>query len=363
MNRKILYFIIVAITTLLSFGSCTSEPENEPDYNPGSNPGNNPSVNPPTTTSYDVYVVGYETGNDSVAKYWKNGVGFELPQGTYAHSIAIVNGDIYIAGGYKNSAKYWKNGQPVNLADGGAYLAEAHDIKIYNGDVYVSGMIEDKRHNTTSAAGMTRRPVYWKNGQVVDVGSYTSQGILRGEEKATHICFDDGSIYLYLSNINSRAVVYWRDGQRIACNTAPSRDIGVCMDVKNGDVHIAGISITANVGQCVAYWKNTYYTAITDYTHYTSSFGNTYNVTDIEAYNNDVYIAGSDDAGNATYWKNGKAVVLEGGSIAGAIKIADGNVFAAGGGRKTLNYWQNGKVSKFNATGDVTVTAMAVVKK
>jgi len=58
-----------------------------------------------------VYLAGY---NGSNAAYWKNGKLFPLPNGTYAHSIQVVGGDVYAAGeGFFNSnmrALCWKNG-------------------------------------------------------------------------------------------------------------------------------------------------------------------------------------------------------------------------------------------------------------
>ncbi len=76
----------------------------------------------------NVHVVGYETlpSTLSKAKYWKNGVSVAIDLGYQSvfNSIAIKNGDVYIAGAENNNstsrsvAKYWKNGVATILSNG-----------------------------------------------------------------------------------------------------------------------------------------------------------------------------------------------------------------------------------------------------
>jgi hypothetical protein len=84
----------------------------------------------------DVYVVGYVYNDPYQAVFWKNGVLNTLPDGSngkdsFAHSIAIVDGDVFIAGavdvfydfqgeGSTSTACYWKNGVKTNLLDNGS---------------------------------------------------------------------------------------------------------------------------------------------------------------------------------------------------------------------------------------------------
>src|SRR5690606_2000508 len=71
----------------------------------------------------DVYCVGeiYD-GNVITATIWKNGVVQSLPLGLHAYSVCVFNNDVYVAGdGMVDSFKvgmYWKNGVPVKLPDG-----------------------------------------------------------------------------------------------------------------------------------------------------------------------------------------------------------------------------------------------------
>ena len=66
-----------------------------------------------------MYVAGLEyDGNSMFAKYWKNGVAVNLPNGTQAKSIYVYGNDVYVAGDNNGKAKYWKNGVEVSLSNG-----------------------------------------------------------------------------------------------------------------------------------------------------------------------------------------------------------------------------------------------------
>ena len=345
-------FLFLLMSFLLTVSCSKTDDVNTETSNNNKENDNRYDYEPVDEKKYDVYIVGYEEiGGVNIAKYWKNGVAHILPEGDIAQSIEVVNNDVYIAGYYKkgtkNVAKYWKNDLSVNLTDG-SIGARAHDIIVYNNDIYVTGMVGDYNMNS-----LQRKAVYWKNGKKTEITPLVS-GKQYVEEIARDICFDKGEMYILLENINSRDnTLYWRDGKRFECK---GKGDGICMDVKDGSVHIAGISIVYGPQRAVTYWKDSYLTGITDHTV------NGYDVTDIEVSGNDVYIAGR-DAGDAVYWKNGNSIILKGGSIAGAIKFIDGKVFAAGGDRKKLNYWENGQLTTYTTTGEVFVTSMAVVKK
>ncbi len=77
--------------------------------------------------SDDVYLTGSESnGTKEIAKYWKNGIGFSLTDGTsysFGHDIGVAGSDIYVVGGENTSsgfqvAKYWKNDKVIPLTNG-----------------------------------------------------------------------------------------------------------------------------------------------------------------------------------------------------------------------------------------------------
>lgn len=126
----------------------------------------------------DVYVAGSEeNGTAHVAKYWKNGQAVLLTNGAAvsasATSIAVVGTDVYVSGwegdflgrvgGTGSVAKYWKNGQMVSLTTGTTY-AYTSSIAIFQGDVYVAG------HE--GSTGLKAK--YWKNGQAVPLPGTTA---------------------------------------------------------------------------------------------------------------------------------------------------------------------------------------------
>ena len=136
------------------------------------------SINTEATSVYvskngDIHVVGYERPNTSVfpiaAKYWKNGIVQNLPNGTYANSVYVSGNDVYVAGGNGYSAAVlWKNGIAQNLPNGDY----ASSVYVSGNDVYVAGTY------SWDAA------VLWKNGiaQNLPNGDYASSVYVSGND-------------------------------------------------------------------------------------------------------------------------------------------------------------------------------------
>jgi hypothetical protein len=198
----------------------------------------------------DVYVGGQD---GTVAKYWKNGRGIALTDGSVYStvvSIAVEGDNVYAAGNIGNVGGYWKNGH-FNLLKGvGGNNAQVSSILIVKHDIYIGGAeVIDEFGNTMAT--------YWKNGIPIPLGV----PILNG------------------SFANSIAV-------------------------SRNDVYACGWQITSDRPEA-AFWENGMITGVLRFRDATS----------IALSNNDVYIVGHEfgfDINQAHLWKNGVTTNLAG---------------------------------------------------
>lgn len=165
----------------------------------------------------DIYIGGYEYNGSQkqVAKIWKNGIASALSDGTTMANVfqAVVSGgNVYAAGvdqvGLINpttfnptyQAKYWKNGVGVPLTDGTRNSA-ASSIFVSGTDVYVAGY----QNNAGGEAVAT----VWKNG----VANELTDGTLRGY--ASSIYVSDGDVHVVGFERNGESgmttVKYWKN--------------------------------------------------------------------------------------------------------------------------------------------------------
>jgi hypothetical protein len=224
------------------------------------------TLSQPVMGGVDVYIAGmalddYFTG--PYARYWKNGVVYQLPASALRKdarglAIAVSGADVYVAGYVVRSeghgyyvAAYWKNGVRTELT------TESHvdgsmttGIAVSGSDVYVTGYETD--------ADGRRLATLWKNGVPTRLSDGTKNVYACG------IFIDGNDVYVSgweppALNSGASSVFYWKNSERVVLETntesTPSHNGGNSITVVNGDVYVAGLSYDGSTTK-VVYWKN-----------------------------------------------------------------------------------------------------------
>ncbi len=313
----------------------------------------------------NVYLCGY---NGNTAAYWKNGQLFQLPGGTFAHSIFLQGNDIYISGEENGAAglraMYWKNGSPVYLTDG-TYAAVANSIWVAGSDVYVAGY-----QRTANDPNYQASARYWKNGVPVSLtaGTPTNSGVLY----AIRVVGNDVYAAGFTRNdfLGNGVATYWKNGIAYPLHDSTNSIVSaLALFVDGDDVYVGG-QVKPGIGLAgvpvAKYWKNGVGVSLTDGTRHACIYG-------LFVKNNDVYAVGSESSGFggrsvALYWKNGSVNWLTDGTqnaTATSVFVKDNDVFIAGGEDDFyLNavYWKNGLVQPLQLTAPITRSKFVVVQ-
>ncbi len=306
-----------------------------------------------------VLVAGSESnGEVSVAKYWINGQGVELSDGSssaFATSIFASGNNVYVAGVDGGEPVYWKNNTEIKLPHISVSPARIYNIFVSGREVYVAGSDDGA--------------VYWKNGKEVRLNS-----VSRSDARSIFVAGKD--VYVATMNFDFSPGVYWKnEDENLLEPVEPALTrVGVNVNsifVSGSNVYVVG---TLGLGdrQVPRYWVNG---KINELTERPNSFSTV--ATSVFVANNDIYIAGhtwafTDVNGyvkqDALYWKNGEAIYITDNNTpnfasANSIYVSGNDVYLSGNTNTGATYWKNGNEVKLtNGARTSVANAIFVIK-
>lgn len=240
----------------------------------------------------------------AIAQYWENGTPHDLTNGTFdavAESIVVTeNGDKHVVGYEKNAndntvAKYWKNGIVSSLpATISGQSSSANDLAISGSDVYISG--DENSDNGNSIA------VYWKNNNKEYLSSATNNTF------ATAIAAKNNKSYVsgYERNGSISTAYIWINGVPTILSPGSHNSQATDVFVVGTKVYVSGYELLA--GKTVAlYWESDTVNGLNFTVHYLSDALNYAIATSIIVIGNDVYTGGVENLWSK-YWKNNIAI-------------------------------------------------------
>lgn len=353
----------------------------------------------------DVYVVGIErTGSEyssAVAKVWKNGKPWDqaryhatIPgalgdgeKSSYAESVYVWDGDVYVAGTEYRVPVIWKNGQPWDrtkyhdiqpgcLVKDDESSGDANSVYVSDGAVYVTGSHGDYAE-------------VWKDGQPWETAQYndTYEGALTDGTKSVaglSILVSGKDVYV-AGHENYFVAKIWKNGQPWdqaqyhasnpgALTNGKGMAGAYSLAVMNGHVLVAGYERNVSTGKDVAKvwedgrpWSKPPYAdgALTDGSKNAT-------VHSIVATDEGTYVVGYDDH-YAKVWKDGKPWdqaqyhttspgALTDGTLwsqANSVFVMGGSVYVVGYEDDAAKIWKDGKPwdqAQYHATNPGALT-------
>jgi len=290
----------------------------------------------------DVFLVGLHTTGAGKAvstfKYWKNQMEYTLEG--YGADIFVEGNNVYIAGAIRINgiwiACYWKNGERFDLTDGTSD-AVAMSIFVKDDNVYAAGTMEVNQKELATV---------WKNGEArLLFDNFTSIAksiVLEGNDVYVLVTLEEIGV--------SRAAVYFKNDEIVHLGSSTAFSDAEDIFVMNGDVHVVGWEVNdSNDSYDVAkYWKNGQEIALVDENEHSKALS-------VFIEKNQVHIVGvsggvATDNVHATYWRNGEEIQLQNNtsSFASKIIIIDGIANIIGGYAPDSNtygrYWVDGEL-------------------
>ena len=200
----------------------------------------------------DVYIAGtINDGGNTRAAVWKNGsLLYQLTtdnSNSYANSISVSGGNVYVCGSHSTNAVVWKNGTITALGQG--YYNSSSDYVYYYGtamqvsgdDVYVAGYLGNDRSYNSS--------MIWKNG--TELYSWVQNAVF------TDIAISGDNVYVsgYKKDEFFRYVAtVWKNGDELYSDIAGSEFSSI--SVSENDVYVTGYTTNSASNKVATVWKN-----------------------------------------------------------------------------------------------------------
>lgn len=297
----------------------------------------------------DVYVAGSGGCRDNTRfTYYKNGQqGGPLMNGkiSSATSILIVGSDVYVTGDLDFKPVYWKNGQVVQLpstaTSSGNFPSGAFSIAVTGNDVYVAG---NGYKPNRGGINEDLQPRYWKNGQEILLPLPPDPNGGDNDGSADFIAVVNNDVYVIGRDIYYTPL-YWKNGQLVKTVNNELQRV-VTITTLNGDVYAVGAH-----NKQAAYWKNGQTKVLTTEESLATAIavaGNDVYVTGVigSYYGKNLY-PGYGNGGMGKYWKNGQPVELSGAisPYPTSIAVAGSDVYVAGIDQGNMRFmlWKNGQ--------------------
>ena len=365
----------ILILSVILFGSCKKDKDD-----PGGGSGGGGSLN--------IYLAGNDkTGDGSRPAFWKNNTKTDLPNsfGGDAYSITVDGSNVFVAGRHwvngaqtRFSPCYWLSGTRKELPlldDRGNGIARS--VVSFNGTTYIAGTCSDSLEFFANS-GWRNLPVYWKNGQIIQLELLDGFG--NGSASSIALVAAPNRVITYIAGTSYAPngydePCYWKIDPNVI--TIPGADIdatalsskgfgGSALNISPGnpnqaqnDVYIAGFIDNADGYNEPCYWHNG---SRTDLSKISPNGNGVANAVDFAGI--DVYVVGYTSSGSAhvpCIWKNGTRTDLKlpanaTRGEANSVKILDGIVYVAGtvtvpGGDEFPCYWKNGEAVQYNTKG------------
>jgi hypothetical protein len=279
----------------------------------------------------NTYVAGFEgspSGND-VAVLWTNGVATTLTDGTgtgIAEGVAVSGADVYVVGyqvsfnqslgSYVQAAMYWKNGSPIVLNSGlptsgtSQFIpnAGATAIAVDGADIYIAGFVGAQTE--TAPNTYTNEPIvtYWKNGVATSITSGLEYAATSGITVQNGHVYVSGQLCATFTPDCSVATL-WTDG--VASSLTPNLLSAASGVAVSGSTVYASVNVADTTGNTAAMSTNGDFTAL--------STTNLSAANCVTTSGGDVYVGGAEEGDAdtvgisvAAYWKDGTVNYLTG---------------------------------------------------